>query len=513
MLVGIFPRTLGVEFLSTKTIMYSSSSNNLLPTSALSRELSKCGLSEAGQRYVTLAADPFHDFNIRIAGKPDGANGRSLIRNIRQELSITKPTSFAAGKWDCHIAYIPVRTESTDAVMRPITTNLSDHNSTSYGVMVKDAGSISAPWDPQGFIVICKVPNADATFVPQDSSTVAAQRAEYEVLVIDDLTDWTRARLVSGGYEVYNTTELLNKSGSVTDYCQENNVTLGNYVDQWSVVTDDVGGNSYMSKTGFIGSLPPIDLASAKQINGVTRDAAEGSYVTFKLASQSDPPSYPTIGSAILLGPPDSSGLAAGWSTFAFQNDRSSVTGSSMTRRDDFLQSGSYFAGLSDSTSLELVLQAVVEVFPPPGSKDMATASPTAAFDPEAIACLIRIQNKLPPGVPVSENAKGDFFRRIVRVAKDLAKGVSFISRPLSRVPGPVGIIAGTTGGVADVVYEGAKALDKSMTKAQRRRFRKKQKQNQARGPRNRPVYGPMNMPIVRPLTRKQMNALARSGV
>jgi hypothetical protein len=265
--------------------------------------LSRCGLSPQGKAYFLCATDPFHDFNSQVAGMPDGTNGVSFVRNFRREISITAPTTVVSpAKWNCHIAYIPVHGRAynvgSDQTFLDGTTNLRDKASTKY--YKYETAAASAGWDTRGFLVVCKTP------VTSDSFNPSYATPEYQVIVLEDLTDGSRSRLIAGGYEVHNVTEKLHMSGAVTDYCQQNHYTRGSMRNAYTQQQSSVSGNlSDVVCDGMLGSAPPSSPAEAKQINGVTRMASKGSYVTLKLAELFHPPVVPSPGPIYLFTTPN----------------------------------------------------------------------------------------------------------------------------------------------------------------------------------------------------------------
>jgi hypothetical protein len=424
-----------------------------------------------------MAVDPFHDFDLPVAGMPDESNGRSLIRNIRQEVAITAPTTVVApAKWDCHIAYFPIRCRNYSGggagVMTPATINTGDPTSTAYGVF--SAGVAANGWNTEGFLVACKVPAGQPTF--DEGYTLA----EYDIIKVDDLLDWKRARLIAGGYEVHNTTEELKKSGSVTDYVTECEYSLSSMknvhskrftIDDNAVSGGDTGSGT-SAITGYVGPCPPSTLGEAKQINGVTRAAALGSYVQLRLARTELAPSYPIGGVVGYIGTQaPSTGICNAWLGHGLDLDATpGASGWSMSRKDAFMQSGSYYSSLSTESSLDLVLHAIVEVFPGPGDEDMATASPTAPYDPMALAILSQLQNQLPPGCAVGDNGIGDFFRRVVGIAKSITRNVRDVSGKLSTLPGQAGVVAGLVNEASELGYEASKFGERVLGKKKKRR-------------------------------------------
>lgn len=74
----------------------------------------------SGKDWFVAAADPFHDTPLKhLAGWPDVEVGMSVVRCVKQQATISKPSGFPDANWDCHLALLPwlnaeTFTETTD---------------------------------------------------------------------------------------------------------------------------------------------------------------------------------------------------------------------------------------------------------------------------------------------------------------------------------------------------------------------------------------------------------------
>jgi hypothetical protein len=82
---------------------------------------------------------------------------------------------------------------------------------------------------------------------------------------------------------------------------------------------------------------------------------------------------------------------------------------------------GVYFTGLSRETVLTLSTKFLVEVAPTQANPAMLTvATPAAGPDPMALQCYTHCLTRLPPGVPVDMNERGDWFRMVKNVLSEV---------------------------------------------------------------------------------------------
>lgn len=58
-----------------------------------------------GKEWITLALDPFHDYNKQIAGYPDADASQTVVSCFQYQADLVAP---GAVNWDCHIYNAPV---------------------------------------------------------------------------------------------------------------------------------------------------------------------------------------------------------------------------------------------------------------------------------------------------------------------------------------------------------------------------------------------------------------------
>jgi hypothetical protein len=388
--------------------------------SELAQEGRAMGMSESGAQFVAMAVDPFADERQVVIGMPDQTAGKSNVFDIRQEITVTRPAALTVNDaWDAHVALMPAIA--------------ARHDGTS-------ANSYSATWDPSigtftklsnltmqsigSVLVVVTAPEGADTFGHRGG--VGSGAKEYFTINIPELVDPTqRARLISIGYELINETEDLYKSGAVTDYrvdadCNE------------QLLLDFNAGTPASSLT-LVGSLPPSNLAAAKQINGISRESKEGSLVIGCYDRFDHEAEYPGYGTVLLKQTEDPTSTGGSW-VFG-ENPTDWTSGEASVYRElPFLQSGSYATNLSGQTKLRVVLHAVVEVFPAPGDVLMQLARNAPAYDPVAMEWLSQLQSKTLPGYPLSWNSSTKFTRALKKIFQTARRTVATLGPAASAV-------------------------------------------------------------------------------
>lgn len=378
------------------------------------------GMTQDGADFVAMVLDPFTDERQQVTGMPDQTGGKSVIRDIRLEQTIQKPSDASVTNWDCNVAIMPglCLQDGSDSGLRGDWDGKAFTNSTVGG------------WENDGSVIAWNaVPAGDDTF-QSPNSTLAPFTHIYGGVQRPDLCSATRSmRLIAIGYQIINETPDDFISGTNTDYRVDN--------DHVRSTTDSIlnfgpGTEFNTLNPALVGKLPPTNLAAAKQINGITRDTKEGSMVIgcYDTAQHKAEPGWQ--GSLILRGPaaaartgtdrPDWLFGPIGVRNHPFGPD---ILETAIVREVGFLQSGTYLTNLSPETQLRLVVHMVIEEFPSPDDPDMELASYAAPFDPIAMEYLSVIQTNTLPGYPLSWNASGSLTRKFKRLFKKARKFIA----------------------------------------------------------------------------------------
>jgi hypothetical protein len=422
-------------------------------------------LTASGCEWLKAAIDPFHDYDLVVDGFPDLVSDKSIVLKVQKSVSISKPASFDAGNWDANIALTPL----------DYTRNSAGHGCTyswisgAGGQVTVDPTLVTTP--NQGFLGLCAVsmaPSSDPTFVCEASGTGLESSAVidlYDQLHPPSTGEDTVGRVIACGFEVVNTTAEINKQGSVTCYVAPN----FNSLDQRLIVNSTSPGIIASTPTvrGFM--APPQDLSKAKLLNNsVTFGADEGCYVVGRMGVD------PRV-EGNHFGPVLMKGNGVGASTYVGElapvipgtSTVSSTTDYPISHFNTFETSGAYFTGLSDQTTLTVTLRAYVEIFPMDNELLVSLATPSAGFDPVAIELASRIMRTMPPGVPVAENAMGDYFRRAMRTLGSVMTNPAVRSVVEGAVPGAKPVYL-----MGDVVRQTLNAKKKSQSKTPKNKRR-----------------------------------------
>jgi hypothetical protein len=370
-------------------------------------------MSVSGAQFLAMACDMFSDERQVVIGMPDQTSGKSNVFDIRQEVTISRPVALSVDQaWDCHIALMPVVAGTINTPCNVYATSWDP----STGI-VNPLAAISG-FDSLGNVIqVVTAAQGDDTYGHRTGSL--APDKEYFGVQIPELVDPTqRARLISIGYEVVNETEELYTSGAITDYRVDGDLNL-------QFLRPHGALNPAETEAYLVGSLPPCNIAAAKQINGVTRAAKEGALVIGCYDRFDHEAEYPGYGRVLLKQTEDPTSVGGSW----LYGEQPEDWGSNATtfRELPFLQSGSYCTNLSGQTKLRVVVHAVIEVFPAPGDPLMPLARDAPAYDPVAMEWLSQLQSKTLPGYPLDWNSSTKFTRALKKIfstAREVAANV-----------------------------------------------------------------------------------------
>lgn len=414
-------------------------------------------LSDSGTDWLKLALDPFHDNTVAIAGMPDADAGDSVVQVFKQKISITKPTNFVAGKWDAHICVLPMQDSPTPIDIMGNGTNLYQGTagivkpSTSYipggivglpelgTVVVNTAASGKETWPGPDMIAGGTVNNWGGNF-EFDSHSYVPETGEVSPM----------SKIIGGGFEVHNDTEMLNKGGSVTMYCMPQ-ARYDNLVTQLNAgpITDINSINESVTIR-----QPPSSPQEAQNFpNSRTLSAKDGCYVPFYIDTNNS--QFECHTSKVLrtrrdearddLSVVGTGTLTPGVIASSLVRENNLALGAQNLKMASLETCGAYFTGLSEETVLTLTVRYVVESRPTASNAQMLSlASQTAMYDPLALELYRTIRALMPVGVPVNFNAKGDWFRMAMSHVGDALLASAPIVSLLGPEFGAIAVAAGT---------------------------------------------------------------------
>lgn len=211
----------------------------------LSAIAAKTGITEAGKQWLIAALDPFHDAPIHCEGFPDITSSASVVQVIKQSLQVSCPTGITTGTWDCNITLYPFL-ETIAAASG--TTNNYIANVSQTGNQTCPIGGIVVSSGPTGFTnPIFTVDTSHVTSGLQCPSTYSNGSC----------------RVIASGFEVINTTSVLNLQGLVTVWRSP----CSNWITpDWIQINANGATTLTFQIPTYQASGPPIGMADRKSV-------------------------------------------------------------------------------------------------------------------------------------------------------------------------------------------------------------------------------------------------------
>lgn len=426
----------------------------------LTRIQNATGLSNGGRNALQQLVNPFPDLPHPGSCYPSVDQAPSVIQVIKKSVNITAPVGLTAGTtWDCNIFTLPIHgsTDISRAVLR-----------TGSNTIVSPSTNLAAPANflstktPVGSINILTAPSSGYGTIAGVglNSLGAVSRAAGSLMAISALA--ADPAQVSGistvigiGFEVHNTTAEINKQGSVVVY----QFPQSNSIDRTTVNLYDTNNLQSFGAPIWRGQVPvhpitdaPATRAEALLYHGSAEwKAADGVYCVPKLIDgdiqvSRNSRSRPMIVSNYSSGgnDTDTTALLAALDAYVPVTPTSATVPIGCTWADfgesvkitDFNSVGSFFTGLSDSTTLTLNYIIYVQRRPVVDDSNLTTlAAPPPMYDPLLKAVYTACMHSMPPGTMVKNNASGDWFWNAVSSVTD------FLTPALTAVKTPMGMI------------------------------------------------------------------------
>lgn len=394
--------------------------------SALSGNSDIAALGDDAKNWLCQALDPFPDYESNhMAGYPDIDGSNTVVQAIKGSFNVTKPAALAAdATWDCHVFNLPEMMRHSTANARVFDANGSAWHTTA-GTPAYNFGLLNA----------VSVASNEST-VPYLLGTGAIWNPVGLTLQYADIGAYANGgtRVIGFGFEVHNTTASINKQGTVTVYKIPQTAELG------FVTTKLDAGAPVPNSPQLISRSPPGSVNQAMLMAGSRQwEASEGVYVPITYSSIENPISGGRWLDRAFVAY-DQNGNSVG-----FGNLKTDVnTPNQNCRPIPFNTHGSYFTGLSPSTTLTVTWKVYLERAPGPNLPDLAVlATPSAAYNPEVFKLYANIANTLPPGCKVGDNASGDWFRSVFNRIRQFAPIVAPLIAQSFGIPAPVGSAIG----------------------------------------------------------------------
>jgi len=367
------------------------------------------GLTEDGSAWVTRALDPFHDYNVQIAGMPDHDTEPTAIQTLRRKITITKPSGLAAGaKFDVHIFTLPILETLKVRELGP-TSRAHLYDGIDTGTSEFDAGTVNV-----------QIVESGSNTFPGDGAYGSVGVRSVQALSVNDNNGLSQKKIIGGGFEIHNDTSALNMGGSCLVYTQPQSD-----VHQLTLVSSN--GASALPAAVHKGRAPPVNIGSASQIpNSKTWQASEGCYVPFRLdiakGSEFKPKSVDLP--AYVVNDDVGSDLTGGVVAEASSSTGMRYLSPGLTsgcHHAPIETVGAYFTGLPEDSVLTLDVLFLVEVCPTSANPALLSlVRPTAFFDPTALELYCRTVAAIPAGTPVANNNTGSWWRMVKDVARQV---------------------------------------------------------------------------------------------
>lgn len=371
-------------------------------------------LTADGRDWLTLALDPFHDYEHPAAGFPDADGSQTLVSCYTYQYDLSKPAGLV-GNWDAHVYNTPLcsfSNKTMTSVNAQWTSLIHTADSKILAPLVIESGpSGSDLSNPAGANVNC---------------------AGLPALGVEDLVAGI-TRVIGMGFEITNTTSSLNKQGAVTTY------RMPQYVDSISQVGLCNLAATVKGSVNVRRFRKPPQAPSVLNIMKGSRtwEAAEGVYATCVMNSEINPmmmadnvvcieSTNAHLGNVSVDA---TTGYTNVWPNVgpaltAFAGDLQQIT--------PFDTTGAYFTGLSEETTLTIKLRVYVEKAP--GWTEPALAvlcTPSAGRDDLAMTLYSHAISQLPVAVTVKENGIGDWFKGVVNVLRDVSSTAGVFMNPI----------------------------------------------------------------------------------
>lgn len=384
--------------------------------------------------WLTQAIDPFHDTDIPPTGYPDWSSDASVVGCIERSVSIGAPGGISGtATWDVNICSLPLMA-GTYTASAPV------NNTPVLRTYVQPTGNLlSAPatgttWTPtpvglnpavdMSTIVYSGVASGNNTF-PTASSVITPLSFGF----VDAGATWSNgnSRLVAVGFEVANTTAEINKQGSVAYYhCPQS-------VQTDTIMCPDTTGVLTQTLVQHKIRMPPANLGEAMTLRGsVMREAAEGAYIPVTFSSSVN--DFSTAKTAALtLTTTDTNGALLLTTRPSYVLATGTFTADTQIETAPLDTCGAYFSGLSASTTLQLTVRFYVEKVPAPSDSQVVVLTrPACPCDPVALEFYKRIISDMPPGTRLCDNADGDWWNTLLKIAALAAPAIGVIAAPFT---------------------------------------------------------------------------------
>jgi hypothetical protein len=453
------------------------------------------GITRSAEIGLIQLVNPFADFEMQKVGYYDTNESSSVVFAVRYAKTFGAPPGLPSGaNWDFHLFTTPF-TNTLPSGPQPavlVAGGLLYFNDPGVvydvGGVVAMSGSSGAPLNLTNVTAPGVLTCSSKGLVPQ----LGQLYTDAEEPGTDPLDG--EARVIAWGFEVHNTTSPLNSQGAVAVYRMPQYTMF----DRQTVNVCQVDAPLAPTTAAFTGSASvacmqdvPGSLAEVMLLNGSKQwEAKDGCMCIPTLADvniQAQRLSNVVPMSIAQTAPVDLTGIdgnapgpLAGYtgavcsiggslSGYAanIDNPNTSIIAFDSVPRvhvNNFNTAGAYFTGLSNPSTLTVNVIMYIEKFTTQADKALVNlANPSPPYSSRAMELYPEMLRFLPVGVPVCDNADGDWFFQAVKSVSD------FLTKPLQAVGGAIGIGGSLLTGAASSWAAGQLAKNNAENKALQR--------------------------------------------
>lgn len=395
--------------------------------------MKKTSLTPDGAAWLSETLDPFSDNNRSLAGYPDSDCYQTVVKSINTDHVLTKPLA-AAGAWDACIFTLPFLNKSL----------FSAGNQAGFAAKFKQ----TAESYNLGMINYAAADSGEALF--PDSPLTATN---YVCSNITDIDPYPVSRVIGIGIEVIDRTAQLSKQGSLVAYSAPQGLQ-NHSAGAWENTAGTIIGHTYgPSIMGWPSSASEaIVLPSSRQW-----EAKQGGYMSVGFVGDNIP--FVSYNCDTIKIFPDQDSRTSDCLCSGMNSATAEAAPAASLLIPDFTKpvpiglSGFFLSGLHNDASILIRTRVIFEIAPDFNNTLVSIATPSAGLDTKALELYSYIRSNLPIAVPVSENASGDWWRRVLALVEKFAPMVAPMVAPLSL--GGSAMIQ-TAGKMAGLAYQGA---------------------------------------------------------
>lgn len=357
---------------------------------------------------------------------PDEHCSTTVVRQHKQKVSITKPAAIT-GKWDCYFIVLPFINSVS------MTNSVVSLNDATYGASI--LGTDDDIVGNFGTITAVMVPNGTPWYGVA-TNALAYNAWANNIVISTGLNDNIPSRIVAGGFEVHDVTPELYKGGSVTVFDNGTDIQTCSFGGMRQLSASAVG-----TGFGYVGRAPPSTVTEmSRHPDARSWEAREGVYCRLVLDLNRSDFSMGGKGKILAF---NSGGSVAPCSNFSAPGGAGAqVVPTTTVNIAGLGVTMCAFAGLDENAVLSLTSLIFTETAPQTNSAELALASPSAPYDPEALRLYRNVSCHLPPGVPVGMNPKGEWWGMVVQGVGKILKAASPVVSSIPEVGVPLSAIA-----------------------------------------------------------------------